>query len=221
MADKAITYGASEGFGAIAGFESKGTNDATSKTRATAHDDKGDEVASTLHDEKQEVSGNYECNSDTNTVPASIGALVNALILTGISINTSSEGYAQLALTGHNHANNAHADSLALRTAVHGIALAKAFGATDFLGGTAGDNASPIAGSVNIQCDHVDQNDADGDHLVGENYNFRVEAKTTWAGVPSVVAEAGWDVTVESGVDENTGFVKTEVTGIKKLAAAA
>lgn len=220
MADKAITYGASEGFGELTGWESQGTNDTTNKTRAAAMDDKGDEVASTLHDEKQDVSGNYEANNDTNTIPASIGALVNSLILTGINITTSGEGYAQMALSGHNHAENSHGGSPALRTAVHGIAVAKAFGCTDFLGGTAGDNASPIDSSVNIQCDHVDQNDSDGDHLVGENHNFRIEAKTTWAGVPSVAAAEGWDITVTSTVDENTGFVKTEVTGIKKLAAA-
>ena len=45
MADKAITYGASEGFGELTGWESKGTNDTTNKTRAVAMDNKGDEVA--------------------------------------------------------------------------------------------------------------------------------------------------------------------------------
>lgn len=219
MADTAISYGASEGFGAFTGWESKGTNNATNKTRAVAMDDKGDEVASTLHDEKQEVSGNYECNNDTNTVPSAIGDLVNSLILTGINITTSGEGYAQMSLTGHNHAECAHASSPALRNATHGITVAKAFGCTDFLGGTAGSAASPIDSSVNIQCDHADQNDGDGDHLVGENHNFRMEAKTTWSGVPSVPAAEGWDITVTSTVDENTGFVKTEVTGVKKLTA--
>lgn len=34
MADKAITYGASEGFGAFTGWESKGTNDNTQSARA-------------------------------------------------------------------------------------------------------------------------------------------------------------------------------------------
>ena len=39
-------------------------------------------------------------------------------------------------------------------------------------------------------------------------------------GVPSVVAEAGWDVTVETTTDENTGFQKTTVTGVKSLPMA-
>jgi len=220
MADKVISYGASEGFGAFAGWESHGTEDATNLTRAIATDDKGDEVASDLHDERREVSGNYECNNDTNTIPADIGDLVNSLILTSLNISTAEGRAATMALTGHNHTNNAHADLPALRKAAHAITLAKCFGATDFMGGTAGDNASCIEGSVNITCEHVDQNDGDGDHLVGENYGAKIEARSVWAGVPSVVAEAGWDVTVETTTDENTGFQKTTVTGVKSLPMA-
>lgn len=220
MADKVIAYGASEGFGAFAGWESHGTEDTTSKTRAVATDDKGDEVASHLHDERREVPGNYECNNDTNVIPTDIGDLVNSLILTSLSISTAEGRAATMALVGHNHANNAHAADPALRKATHGIALAKCFGATDFLGGTAGDNASCIEGSVTITCEHADQNDGDGDHLVGENYGAKIEARSVWAGVPSVVAAAGWDVTVQTDTDENTGFQKTTVVGVKSLAMA-
>jgi len=220
MADKAITYGASEGFGAFTGWESKGSNDNVTSKRAVAMDDKGDEVASQLHDEKTDTTENLECNDDTNSIPAAVGALENARILTGIFIQTSAEGYAQMTLTGHNHTDNAHAASPALRTATHGITLASCFGATDFLAGTAGTDASPISGSIDIKCDHVDQVDKDGNHLVGENHNFTMEAKTTWAGVPTTPADTGWDVTVKTTTDENTGFQKTEVTGVKKLVAS-
>ncbi len=220
MADKVISYGASEGFGAFDGWESHGTESNTTKTRAIATDDKGDEVASVLHDERQEVSGDYECNNDTNEIPADIGDLVNNLILTSMNISTAEGRAATMALSGHNHAENAHESSPALRKAAHAITLAKCFGATDFMGGTAGDNASCIEGSVNITCEHVDQNDGDGNHLVGENYGAKIEARSVWAGVPSVVAEAGWDVTVETTTDENTGFQKTTVTGVKSLPMA-
>lgn len=218
MADKAISYGAIEQpFGEFAGWESKNSNLNVSKTRATATSQYGDEVASELHDEKTEASEDLQCNNDTNSIPEDIGALEGNYILTGININTSEGAFATMSLSGHNHAQNAHAAEPALRNAAHGLTVAKAFGATDFLGGTAGDTASAISGSLNIQCDHNDQNDGDGDHLVGENCNFRVEAKTTWVGVPSVAAEAGWDVTITTTTDENTGFQKTEVSGIKKL----
>ena len=118
MADKAITYGASEGFGAVTGWNAKKTSSPVTNERKMAHDDKGDEVASKLVGEKTEVSSDYECELDANTIPASIGALVNVLILTEISINTS-DGPATMSLRGHNHGANAHAASPALRTALH------------------------------------------------------------------------------------------------------
>lgn len=218
MADKVISFGASEGFGAFAGWESHGTEDTTNKTRAMSTGDKGDEIASTLHDERNEVSTTYECNSDTNTIPEAIGALENGLILTSIQISTAEGRYATMTLQGHNHAKNEHADSPALRTATHAITLEAAFGATDFLGGTAGDNASCIEGSVTITCEHTDQNDDGGDHLVGQNYGAKIEARSVWAGVPTTAAAEGWDVTVQTDTDENTGFQRTSVTGVKKLA---
>jgi len=217
MADKAILYGASEGFGALTGWNSKGTKDATQSERVAAHDDKGDEVASKLVGEKSEVQSDYECESDTNTIPAAIGALVNSLILTEISIGTD-KNVAKLSLRGHNHTANAHAASPALRTATHGITVSKCFGAIDFMGGTAGTDAAVISGTCTIKCDHHDQDDGNGDHLVGENCNAMIECVTTWSGVPTVAAVEGWDVTVTSTEDEATGFIKTVVTGTKKVA---
>jgi len=217
MADKAITYGASEGFGAITGWNAKSTKDPTAYDRLTAHDDKGDEAASKLVGEKNEVQSDYECENDTNTIPASIGALVNSLILTEISISTSKSA-AKMSLRGHNHGANAHAASPALRTAVHSIAVSKCFGAQDFMSGTADTNSSVVTGNCTIKCDHNDQDDGDGDHLVGENCNALIECVTTWSGIPTVAAEAGWDVTIDSTEDEATGFIKTVVTGTKKIA---
>ena len=219
MADKAITYGASEGFGAVAGWNAKKTSSALAQERKTAHDDKGDEVASKLVGGKTEVSSDYECELDANTIPASIGALVNDLILTEIAITTD-DNAAKMSLRGHNHSANAHAVSPALRTALHAITVAKAFGATDFTGATAGTDSGIVSGGITIKCDHNDQDDGDGNHLAGENCNFIMEAKSTHAGIPSVNAVAGWDITVVSTEDEATGFVKTVVTGIQKLVAA-
>jgi hypothetical protein len=219
MADKAITYGASEGFGTITGWNAQGTKDATQEERLTAHEDKGDEVASKLVGEKQEVKSEYECESDTNTIPADIGALVNALILTEISLSTD-KGAAKMSLRGHNHTANTHAAAPALRVATHGMTITSAFGAKDFLGGTAATDSAVVSGTCTIRCDHHDQDDGNGDHLVGENCNAMIECVTTWSGIPTTAAEAGWDVTVESTEDESTGFVKTVVTGTKKLAMA-
>jgi len=216
MADKNILYGASEGFGALTGWNAQSTKDPTQFERLAAHDDKGDEAASKLVGEKNEVQSDYECELDANSIPAAIGALVNSLILTEISISTDKNA-AKLSLRGHNHGANAHAASPALRTATHGITVSKCFGAIDFMGGTAGTDAAVESGTCTIKCDHKDQDDGDGNHLVGENSNAMLECVTTWSGVPTVNAEEGWDVTVESTEDESTGFIKTVVTGTKKI----
>ena len=218
MADLAITYGASEGFGAIVGWNSHGTTPTTNKPRPTATDDKGDEVAAKLGSGLIEVSGEYECELDANTIPAAIGALLNALILTEINISTDDKA-ARMSLKGHNHEANAHAASPALRTFKHAIVVAAAFGAQDFMNGTAGAAAAIISGTCAIKCDHHDQDDGVPQHIAGENCNGTITCVTTWSGVPSVVAEAGWDVTVKSDPDEATGFIKTIVTGVKKLVA--
>jgi hypothetical protein len=220
MTDKAVTFGATDGFGTIAGWELQSSSGQLGYDRATALNATGDNEAVQLFNAKTEVSATYKCVSNTNTIPADLGAIVNGYVLTGIDINTTAEDYATMTLTGHNHAANAHASGL--RTCTHGITLAACFGATDFLGGTAGDAgdaAAPQSGSISIKCDHVDENDATGGHFCGENHNAVIEAKTTWLGSPAVTAAKGWDVTStpDDGNTENTGFLKTEVSGVKNM----
>ena len=51
-----------------------------------------------------------------------------------------------------------------------------------------------------------------GDHIVGENYNCKISATTTWTGVPTTAAGAGWDATNVETATDNQGFKKTTVT---------
>jgi hypothetical protein len=219
MADKTIAFGASAAFGAVTGWEEQNTSDSTANARAVALNSEGEEAAATLHDEKQDVSATYKCVSDTNTIPATIGAIVNALNLTSIAINTVEGDYATMTLAGHNHTENAHEAVPALHQVAHAITLAACFGVTDFTGDSAGTNDSCIASSITISCEHTDQNDGAGDHLVGENHGGKIEIKSTYCGDHTVVA-TGYDVTVTSSTDENTGFIKKEVTAVKKLTLA-
>ena len=215
MTDKVISFGASEGFGAFAGWEAQSMSKPTSTKRAVALDDVGNEVADNTFDTRTDITCTYKCVNDTNTIPDTIGAIINGYVLTGISIQTTAEDFATMTLTGHNHAENAH---FSLQCVAHGITLAKCFGCTDFSGDSAGTNDSPISSSCDITIEHADQNDFEGNHLVGENYHAKVEIKTTYAGDHTPVF-TGYDITVDSETDENTGFTKTEVTGQKALGA--
>jgi len=217
MPETAITFGATDGFGTFAGWELQSDSKTTAKERSMVLDATGNEVASNLFNEKTEYSSVYKCSNNTNTVPSEIGDIYNSRALISIAINTSNSDRAQMTLTGHQHAANPHTT---LVKAAHGISVAKAFGAVDFLGGTGGTGASPASGTITITCQHEDNQDADGAHLVGENYNCTITSDTTWTGPVTTNAGTGWDVTKSEPATTNTGHVTTNVSGIKAVAMA-
>lgn len=219
MAEPTITFGASNGFGSFAGWDLVSDSATQVDDRATTLDADGNEAASTTYNGRIEYTSTYRCNNNTNTVPATIGALENSRVLTQIQIKTSNTDYAEMTLTGHQHDANAHADTL--HQAAHSITVSAAFGAQDFLGGTAGDNAAVASGEVTIAVEHDDIEGATGGHLIGENYHGTIKATTTWSGVPTTAVGAGWDTTsVESPVS-NTGFAQTVAAAEKGLDLAA
>jgi len=124
-------------------------------------------------------------NAQTGTVTA---------VVTGISLSMSAQGYVTIDLTGHNHAENAHAAGLTLgyadvsdflpHEAGEAFVAWDGFGVPDF-GVTLGDNASPSGASVTFSMNHVDQMDESGDHLVGKNITPRCELSMDFIGVPT------------------------------------
>lgn len=221
MAEPTIQFGVSATpFGAPTGWVPKGPAISVVKDRANVLNGIGNEVASQLFNERTEVTQEFEPASASvaPTVPAQIGALLDEVILTGIAISTSATGFVSMTLTGHQHANNAHANTL--QKAAHNISLTKSFGAQDFFGGTAGANADVESSSINITCQHIDVQNSDGNHLVGENFDGRISGTVTYHGVPSSNAGAGWDVTNVETAENNTGFKMTTITAEKPLTLA-
>ena len=218
MSEPTITFGAAEGFGALEGWSAQSNDSTDQYQRASVLDKNGNEAASKLHSRMQEVSTPYAAQAEAApSLPATLGTLVGTMILTSISVSTTADGFASMTLSGHNHTTNAHA--ALLNSVAHGITLTSGFGVTDFLGGTAGDNASCISSSITISCQHRDEDSGSGDHLVGENYNAMMEATSEWIGVPGT-ASSGWDeVSVVTRTD-NQGFLRTTVSGTKKLTLA-
>ena len=214
------TFGAETALGTYAGWKVTGSgNPASSTERASAFDELGNEVASATFNTKTDYSANYDCNNDTNEPPETIGALVGSTaILTGINISTSNKDCAKMALSGHNHATVAHADTLI--QAAHGITVSKAFGAIDFLGGTGGEGATVLSGTVNITCNHQDVEDGDGDHCAGQNSAGMITATTVWQGTVTTPADTGWDVTQNDVATSNTGVKTTTITATKALVLA-
>jgi hypothetical protein len=221
MTEPAITFGATDTpFGAPTGWVAKGPAKAVTKDRANVLGPTGNEVASKLYNERTEYTQEFEPASASSapTVPPTIGVLLDTMILTGISLATSATGFVTMTLTGHQHTTNTHANTL--QQAAHGIAVSASFGAIDFLGATAGANASLESSSVEITCQHVDVEGSAGEHLIGNNFDGRISVTQTWHGVPTTPVGTGWDTTSVNTTENNTGFLQTATTAEKAVALA-
>lgn len=222
MSEPTITFGSESVFGTQTGWNPGPSSVKTTKQRARSLGATGNETDSVLYDEKTEVSQSFEAATDSPapTVAATIGALAGSYILTGITINTSGSAMATQSLTGHNHATNAHADTL--QQAAHGISLTSGFGAQDFLGGTAGDNATLESSSLQITCQHTDRvGGATGAHVIGQNYDCMMTATCTWIGEPSSSSDGSWDVTESDETKGNTEHEMHIYVGTKTVSLAA
>lgn len=219
MTDKNVTYGAAAIFGAVTGWKYVGPGSSSiNKDLAEAKDEIGNVAASNLINERIDKSANLECYDDTNTIPDSIGEVVNSIALLGISIALNRNASARMTLSGHNHTANPHTS---LNLAAHGITISSAFGAEDLVGGTAGDNATVESVQVNITCDHDDEADEGGlDHFCGQNNNAKIQITQTWLGVPTTPFDsATWQGTATETTDGK--FTRTIVNVTKYLTLAA
>ena len=90
-----------------------------------------------------------------------------------------------------------------------------------FMGGTGTDGSAVESGSIEIKCEHLDKEDADGDHLVGNNFDPMMIAETKWTGPVTTPAGAGWDVTDNSVPNAATEYESTELSGTKALTFGA
>jgi hypothetical protein len=220
MADMGIQFGTGSQFGTLTGWAAQSPTITVAEQRANALGEAGDEVAFKLYDKRTDVSQEFVASNAATapTVPANIGDLLGGNIVTGISISTSATDFVKMTLTGHNHDANAHA---ALRKVEHGISLSKAFGAIDFLGGTAGSAATVESSTCDISCQHEDIQTEDGAHAAGQNYDARIQVTVTWNGVPTTVAASGWSVTSVETKPNPQGFLQTTVTAEKALTLPA
>ena len=167
------TFGAAGiGFGALTGWGVQSSTATDENKRANALNEAGNEPenASKLFDDTTQVSTTYKALVSTvPTVPATLGAIINGVTLTGIQLSTDAEDFATMTLTGHIHVDGTHGT---VRTVAHGVTLRAGFGASPF--GVTG-NTEVRSSECNISCEHVDVPDEDGDTAAGENYDGKIE----------------------------------------------
>jgi hypothetical protein len=204
-----------------AAWRSQNTNNDDQAARAIAQGNDGDQVASTLYDDKNEVSGNYTWVSadpiwtDTsaeNLLPIGTVAGAGSYMCQQEVVSYSNNAYPTLAATGHNHDDNPHADTEMVEYSPS-IVLAGGFGVPDILA-NADTDSSPTAATYTLTAEHQDVNDKDGNHLAGDNYNGSESLSLTYYGSPSLTT-TGWDITSANSGDANADF-DTYVIALEK-----
>ena len=209
----AAVWGATDlGHGTLVGWEIQSVTVSDENKRGTAPDKSGNEVASNLYDNTQQVTTNYKAIVKTApSIPANIGADINGITTTQISVSTDSEDFATMTLTGHVHTDGAHGNC---KSVAHGMKLDRGFGASDF-GVTGGESVR--SSELTITCEHAEVPDAKGDNAGGENYNPRVEISVRVLG-DGASLPAGFDRMTDALEGASEDFQYTTISGIKPLA---
>lgn len=200
------------GHGTLVGWEIQSVTVSDENKRGTAPDEIGNEAASKLYDDTQQVTTTYKATVKTApTIPASIGAEINGITTTQITVSTDSEDFATMTLTGHVHTDGTHGTC---KTVAHGMKLDRGFGASDF-GVTGGESVR--SSELTITCEHAEVPDAKGDTAGGENYNPRVEISVRVLG-DGARLPAGFDRMTDALEGASEDFQYTTIAGIKPLA---
>lgn len=200
------------GHGALAGWEIQSVTVSDDNKRGTAPDKIGNEAAAQVYDDTQQVTTNYKATVKTApTIPSTIGAEINGITTTQISVSTDSEDFATMTLTGHAHTDGTHGTC---KTVAHGMTLDRGFGASGF-GVTGGESVR--SSELTITCEHAEVPNAKGDNVAGENYNPRIEISVRVLGSSPRLPE-GFDRMTDALEGASEDFQYTTIAGIKPLA---
>lgn len=220
MSEPTIQFGVLGGFGDIDGWErqdSDGELGYPELELETTLDNVGNESASQTYGDDVSINTNYTAGSGaTVSIPDEVGGIVNGVLNTSMAITTGATAKATLALSGHNHVNNAHVAG-GCRTGLHGLVALNAFGATDFLDGTAGDNADILSGTWTAKCEHFDAPSKIGNHFKGENYHGQIDATTVWNGKPTTAMSDEWTQISFTPSEKNDGIIEWTAVGRKSF----
>jgi hypothetical protein len=191
-------------FGTITGWKKQSSSENTVVNRANAFDGIGNESQSELYDGRVEVTEEWKSDLTTTapTIPASIGAVTNDYVLTGITVSTVNNDFATMTLTGHKHEEGSDGT---LKSVSHGITMSRGFGTSAF-GSTGGESID--SSSATIELDHAEVADAGGNTARGENHNPRVSITVTVLGT-GVTAPSTYDTISVSADSTNTDFIRT------------
>lgn len=181
----------------------------TEVKRANAMDDMGNEIASTIYDEREPITEVWKAKGTSSLGIPDLGALCDSYVITSIKVETSNTDYATLTIVGHKNT-----DGTPSQTVETGFAalITKAYGAINLSGGT----GTCISSSIEATCEHVEVADGTGDTIAGENHNFMIVVSETF--IDGGTLGNTYDNTGETNNETNTGYRTKTLTGTKAIA---
>ena len=213
MADAVLSFQASDLFAMPAQFKEQRSSTTVTRERDINLDADGDV---SCESEAFNLTTNYSndfqyCGSalstDAGVFLSTFGEVQDSKAVTGASIDFSNKEQPSVSVEGHNHAVAAHDTSPALRTynistiipAAGGVGVPTIAGVT-----VAATNAIQSAG-FSIAVEHMDTENADGDHFAGQNRTCRVDLNLSGVGPASGITIAGtWKIDDLGDEDGNT-----------------
>ena len=164
------------------------------------------------------VTTNYKFNADTGLGAAlpNVGKVDNGYIITEIGVRSVYNDYPEITITGHQHAENPHADDRVQYAISIPGDLTGAIGAYD-IAGLAANEVCATGSTYTISVNHLDAECADGDHWVGQNLQGMESVTVEYIGHISVFTVAGWVVRNHTINDSNEAFDTSSITFEKYL----
>jgi len=224
MADKVVDMQATKLFSEHANFHAQSSSDNDLQDYAVVPDADGD-VAGGCEDagsnKRNEYTGTTQyCGtdivSDAGVLFTTFGEVANSKAVDDITVTFRLDQYPEMTINGHNHDTNAHEalDDADVSSVIPGST--GGVGCPDIWSNAAA-NADPISVTVRFTLEHVDQNDADNEHFVGANKNFKAEVTAEYVGVPTLTT-TGWKIDSENTADSNGEFDSYTITAHKFFA---
>lgn len=211
MTDKAVTMQATLMFGLGATFHAQSSSDNALKDYAQVLDANGD-AGGGCESGAMNSRNEYSCvaqycgstiRTALGTLLTTFGEVADSKAVDEITIVFKQDAQPEVTINGHNHTDNAHA-ALANADVSALIPDEGGVGVPDFVANSNTD-ATPTSLTFRISLTHVDKQDADNKHWVGENQNFRVDVTAEYLGVP-VLTLGSWVKDSDTTNDANTDF---------------
>lgn len=222
MSDANVDLGGSNLFSLGASFHAQSSSTEEFSTEELALSAIGNKACTNVHNLGTNYTATYlycgtDLATDLGTIVTTFGAVVNGILPTGLDLSFSVGAQAEVTLTGHNHAVNAHDGTNPPNTFdVSGLIPASSgLGVPNFIT-VAGETASPAtasrsAATLSIAVNHIDA-EGNAGHFVGESITCRADLSVDYEGVAGAETAGSWLQILQTTNDGNGATDTSNVT---------